>query len=41
MNESDRQPQCPLCRRRFCVVTVGVGKMRCNSCKRDFPDPRK
>lgn len=41
MNESDRQPQCPYCGKRFCVVTVEAGAMRCTKCKKDFPDPRK
>jgi ribosomal protein L37AE/L43A len=40
MNDSDRQPQCPHCRKRFCVVTVSVGVMRCTKCKKNFPAPR-
>lgn len=36
----DRQPPCPDCHRRHCVVTVKPGVMKCTKCKREFPAPR-
>jgi ribosomal protein L37AE/L43A len=41
MTYSDKQPQCPTCHKRFCVVTVKVGMLKCTKCKKEFSDPRK
>ncbi len=41
MNESDRPHQYPHCRKRFSVVTVKLGVLKCNKCGKEFPDPRK
>lgn len=35
MNDSDRQPQCPYCKRRKCVVRTAMGWL-CNLCRKNF-----
>lgn len=39
MNESDRNPHCPHCRRCLCVVVLKPGVLRCTRCRQDFPAP--
>lgn len=38
---TDKQPACPQCHRRLCVVTLRLGVMMCNRCRKEFNDPRK